>query len=121
MNQESTITQLKWAIQALALEAHDQINIFPDGVVVTDELLLEFDTRYQASISNYPEYFSEDQRDALFQIHLFIDNIPPEETTIRSEEALVVSTYWKELRVLATIALIEFNWTLEIPPKERSN
>ena len=111
--------QFKWSLQALALEANDQLKSFPDFVVVTDELLLEFDNWYQVAIGNFPESFSDDQKTVLNQINLFIDKLPREDLTITIKEELETSKFWQELRILAREALLKFNWTSEIPPLER--
>ena len=56
LTEEATINQLKFAIQALSLEAEGQLAAFPEFVMVTDELLLEFDNWKNAAVANYPNY-----------------------------------------------------------------
>lgn len=120
MNRESIINQLKWSIQTLALEADDQLASFPDFVVVTDELLLEYDNWYRAAIGNYPDFFSDEQLKILKEIDLFIDELPQEDLNVSIADELRTYPFWKELRILAREALLKFNWTSERPPSDRS-
>ena len=48
MSPSQLLEQLKWSLQALALPADSQLQQFPDFVVITDELMLEFDNWRQA-------------------------------------------------------------------------
>lgn len=120
MNKQSVIDQLKWSIQALALEADDQLASFPDFVVVTDELLLEFDNWYHVAIGNYPDFFSEEQLKILKEIDSFMDKLPQEDLNISIADELKTYSFWKELRILAQDALQKFNWDSDPPPYDRS-
>lgn len=120
MNKQSVIDQLKWSIQALSLEADDQLASFPDFVVVTDELLLEYDNWYHAAIGNYPDFFSREQLNILNEINSFIDKLPPEDLNVSIEDELRTYPFWEELRILTRKALQKFNWTSELPPYDRS-
>lgn len=119
MDQEQVINQLKFAIQALALEAEGQIASFPDFVVVTDELLLEYDYWYKSATGNFPEFFSEKQIEILKEISLFTDRLPPENPNESIKEELRNSVFWKEMRELSKMALTLFNWDSEMPPEGR--
>lgn len=119
LREQTTINQLKYAIQALSLEAEGQLASFPEYVVVTDELLLEFDHWKNAAVANYPNYFSQEQLKALNDIDLFLDKYEPDNLTMPIAEELKTSSFWKELRVLAKEALAKFNWTSELPPDNR--
>src|SRR5687767_12521474 len=115
MDRQAIINQLKFSIQALSLEADGQLACFPDFVVVTDELLLEFDNWYKTATGNYPDFFSDEQIKILKEISCFTENLPTEDTSATIEEELRSSSFWKELRILAKEALKKFNWTSEIP------
>ncbi len=118
MEKNVIMNQLKYSIQVLSLEADDQIAYFPDFVVVTDELLLEFDNWRDIAITNFPEYFSKNQISILHKIDKFIDDIPAENQMITIEEELRKDDFWKELRILAKEALRIFGWKSEIPPND---
>lgn len=116
VTKESTINQLKYAIQALALEASDQLTLFPDFAVVTDELLMDFDNWKNAAIGNYPDYFSSEQLKILDDIDAFIAKFELEDPEMPVIDELKISSFWRELRVIARNALVQFNWPNELPP-----
>jgi hypothetical protein len=116
LTEEVTMNQLKFAMQALSLEPEEQFASFPEFVVVTDELLLEFDNWRNAATANYPSYFSEEQLKALNDIDTLLDKYEIDNPNMSIAEELKTSSFWKELRILAKAALVEFNWTSELPP-----
>src|SRR5687768_6004498 len=120
MDRQSIINQLKWSIQTLSLEADDQIASFPDFVVVTDELLLEFDNWYNLATRNYPDFFSDVQIKKLKEINSFIDELPQEDLNLSIADELKTYQFWKNLRMLARETLEKFGWTSETPPFDRS-
>nr|WP_315220681.1 hypothetical protein [uncultured Flavobacterium sp.] len=120
MNELEIINQLKWALQALSLEAEEQISSFPEFVVVTDELLLEFDNWYDVVIKNYSDSFTTNQIEILTKIWLFTDNLPKTSIYLSEKEELLFSDFWRELRKMSSQALLMLNWTNEIPPNERA-
>ncbi len=120
MNRESVINQLKWSIQTLSLDADDQLASFPDFVVVSDELLLEYDNWYRTAIGNYLDFFSDEQLRILKEIDSFIEELPLEDLNVSIADELRTYPFWKELRILAREALQKFNWTSERPPYDRS-
>ena len=119
MDRVSVMTQLKFALQALALEAEGQIAAFPDFVVTTDELLLEFDNWYRVVLGNFPEYLSQEQTEILKAIDGFMDNLEPENPDQSIEDELKTSPFWKKMRALARKALTKFNWNSDLPPLDR--
>ncbi len=120
MDRQSVINQLKWSIQTLSLEAEGQLASFPDFVVVTDELLLEYGHWYRVATGNYPDIFSDAQLKILKKISSFFEELPREDLNLSIEDELRTCQFWKDLRILASEALLKFNWTSEIPPYDRS-
>ncbi len=120
MDRQSIINQLKWSIQTLSLEADGQLASFPDFVVVTDELLLEYDNWYNVATKNYPDFFSDEQIMILKKINLFIEELPQEDLNLSVADELRTYQFWKDLRMLAREALQKFNWTSDTPPHDRS-
>ena len=116
LTEEATINQLKFAIQALSLEAEGQLAAFPEFVMVTDELLLEFDNWKNAAVANYPNYFSHEQLKVLNDIDTFLDKYELDDPNMPIAEELKTSWFWKVLRIIAKEALEKFNWTSELPP-----
>ncbi len=120
MDKDSIINQLKWSIQALSLEPDRQLASFPEFVVVTDELLLEYDNWYNVAIGNYPNFFSNDQLNILKKINSYIEELPQEDLNLSIADELRTYQFWNDLRVLASEALQKFGWTSEPPPYDRS-
>lgn len=117
---KETINQLKYAIQALSLEAEGQLASFPEYVVVTDELLLEFHNWRNTAITNYPEYFSPEQLGILNDIDVLTNRYELGNSNRSIAEELKIFSFWKELRALAKEALVKFNWISKIPPNDRA-
>ncbi|MET0462876.1 MAG: hypothetical protein ABW007_06970 [Chitinophagaceae bacterium] len=70
-------------------------------VVVTDELLLDFDNWYQVVLGNFPDPFSSDQWKQLSAINEWMDQIPPENSQQTIQEKLKESPFWEQLRTMA--------------------
>jgi len=119
VTKETTINQLKYAIQALSLDAEGQLASFPKFVAVTDELLLEFDNWRSVAVANYPNFFSQEQLQILNDMEAFASNYDSHHLDLSIEEELKTSIFWNQLRVLARDALARFNWISEIPPDHR--
>ena len=115
MHKEEVISQLKQATQALSLEADDQIASFPEFVVVTDELLLEFDHWFSTSKQYWNDYFTEDQANSLEELYNYLDELPEENISLSITEELKTSPFWHELRICAQKTLRILNWHLEKP------
>jgi hypothetical protein len=109
MNKEAIINQFINSLKNLSLEANEQITIYPDFVVVTDELLLDFDNWYTVVKGNYPDFFSEEEKKVLEELNLFLDNIPVEDLNQPEINELKNSSFWKELRFLAKEVILKIN------------
>lgn len=120
MIKEEIILQLKQSIQALSLDADNQIASFPDFVVVTDELLLEFDHWYSTSKQYLKESFTQEQVNYLKELNKFLDELPDENMDLSIGEELETSPFWQEVRIRAKKTLSIFNWALEKPPLNRT-
>jgi hypothetical protein len=119
VTKETTIDQLKYAVQALSLDAEDQLASFPEFVLVTDELLLEFDNWKNVAVANYSSSFSQEQLEILNDIEALASNYDSHHSYLSIAEELKTSAFWKQLRVLAKDALARFSWSSEIPPDDR--
>ncbi len=118
MSPSQLLEQLKWSLQALALPADSQLQQFPDFVVITDELMLEFDNWRQAAAG--AQTFSAEQQTALERLDRLFDQMSDADAAdFATEAALREHPRWQEARDLARRALETFGWSYEIPPKER--
>ena len=107
MNKEAIINSFKQSLKNLSLEADEQIASFPNFVVVTDELLLDFDHFYKVVKGNYPNLFSTEQIKILDEINIYIDQIPSEDLDISERDELKNYSFWKQLRVLSREAILK--------------
>ena len=118
MSESPLLEQLKWSLQALALPADSQLQQFPDFVVVTDELMLEFDNWSSAAAGAHT--FSTEQGAALERLDRLFDQMSGVDAAdLATETALREHPRWHEVRELAQQALKTFGWSSDIPPKER--
>lgn len=113
------LEQLKWSLQALALPAELQLQQFPDFVVVTDELMADFDNWWRAAASAHP--FSLEQQSALRRLDEMFERMSKSAVPDLSIAAeLREHPSWQEVRELARHALEAFGWGCEVPPKQRA-
>lgn len=109
--------RLKGSLQALALPAAAQLAYFPDFVVKTDELVLDFDHWRDCAVGNYHLDMTTAQLESLAAIDAHVAG--PDACGDRSvwdESALYSHPFWKGLRKLAIQSLKEFDWPPEEPP-----
>lgn len=121
MNKESVFLNFKWSVQALGIPADKQIKAFPEFVVVTDELLLEFANWKEVVVGNFKNELTERQIYLLQKLHNQMANFPEFNIETSDFEILNTSRFFDELRTMAQQVLLEFNWNLEDPPFDRVN
>lgn len=107
MNKEAIIKNFNRSLKNLSLEADEQVASYPNYVVVTDELLLDFDHFYSVIKENYTDEFSNQQIKALDAIRGHIDKIPTEDFLINEIDELKNDDFWKKLRVLSKNAILK--------------
>lgn len=120
MDKESIFKQLKWSLQAMACSGEDQIQLFPDFVVVSDEIINDFDHWRQVAVGNHKSDFTMGQLESLTNIDRAIDNISNSKEEIWDNESLKIHQLWDNLRDLGLKALKEFKWNNDAPPTNRS-
>lgn len=120
MDEEPTkqwiLQRLKESLQALAVQPSHQVRLFPDFVVKTDELVLDFDHWWSCAIGNYRNELTAEQLACLENINSQIDTATTGDRSIWDEAALQSHPYWSRLRELAQKCLKEFGWECETPP-----
>jgi hypothetical protein len=113
---EGILERLKHSLQALSLEAAEQVRLFPDFVHKNDALVLDFDHWRLCAVGNYGKEMTPAQLESLQAIDAHIGTATPSDTAVWDEDGLYTNPYWRELRVLATACLGSFGWPREIPP-----
>jgi len=119
MDKEAVFNQLKWSLQAMACDSETQISLFPDFVVVADEIITDFD-HWRTVASRYKSEFSQAQIESLHQVDLVIDEINRSQEDLWENDSLATHELWGRLRIAGANALKEFHWTLEVPSTSRS-
>ena len=114
----TALDQLRWALQALAAPADQQVQLFPSFVCIPDELVLDFDQWHRAAARDAE--FSPEQQAALAQLEEAIDAWSgPAHADVWSEATLATHPVWFDFRSLASNALAGFGWPTELPPPDR--
>jgi len=111
--------QLRWAIQALALPASDQVRLFPSFVCVADELTLDFSHWFE--VVSGCGGLSAEQRTALHYLDERIGAFSgAAHRDVWTVEALHAHPAWMQFRQCASGALVAFGWPQEVPPTNRA-
>ncbi len=109
--------RLKHSLQALALPGDQQAQRFPDGVVVADELVLDFNHWQSCAIESYRIDITDPQLRCLASLNDRIESASGSVAEgIWQEHALRSHPFWHDLRALAGRALEVFGWPLAAPP-----
>jgi hypothetical protein len=116
---DNILQHLRHSLQLLASPAQAQLSHFPAGwVVLTDELVLDFDA-WGARIASYWK-LSQEQMARLTELDQFLTKMSdPSQRDFWSDEALSSDPRWEEVRTLAQAALLACGWPMEIPPPAR--
>jgi hypothetical protein len=114
------LDQLKWALQALALDAEQQVRLLPPFVCVGDELALDFDDGHRVACADHA--FTAEQRAALAAVDECLANMTAENDKALWQGGEVLASHpdWQEARRRARAALRAFGWPLEVPPGDRA-
>jgi hypothetical protein len=113
---KARITKLMWSLQAVAQPADVQLLLFPDFVVQTDEVMLDFDDALLLIKGELWSTLTPSQVEALIRIDDKMTEMTREFDPNRiPEDALRSDPQWEELRALAKQALMAFNWP-DLPP-----
>lgn len=119
IDDEFALTQLKWALQALAQPSATQIALFPEYVIVADELTFDFDNWYRAT--KWRERFTAAQSATLEAVDALLDQMSlARDPELWTEKALTERPEWREARDLAQQALQSLDWEFGAPPRDRS-
>jgi hypothetical protein len=105
---------LQWALQALALPAQAQRRMFPTGVCVPDELVLNFDEHW-----SHVDDLTQEQIGALVRLDEMIHHWSGAQyPDVWDDDALDSHHIWAEFRALAQEALGAFGWSAEEAPSD---
>ena len=109
--------RLRWALQALAAPADDQLRRAPAFAALAESLAIDFDTWYGIARRGSALPLSAAQQDALAAIdRRFARMSGHEHVDLWGADALRTAPAWAELRTLAAAALQALGWPQELPP-----
>jgi len=116
-NWGSLLVRLKHSLQALAMPADTQLELFPDFVCKVEELALGFDHWSKCVLGNDRGELSEQQKSLLMKLDGAFDQMSGRQgQNLWAEDALRTSPEWQVVRDNAKAALASFGWEVERPP-----
>ena len=116
-NSNRMTERLRWALQALAAPAADQLRHTPAFAGQVEALAVDFDTWFGAVRSGAALSLSSGQLIALEAIDRRLARMSGREhVDLWGAPALHTSPDWAEVRQLAAAALEALGWPVEVPP-----
>lgn len=109
---------LKYQLQALACEADQQANLYPDGCAVIDEMEIEFYHYAEACVQNYRLEVTQSQLASLDNLHKAIRHLAHPANDGWSKSFLYEVSVWGPVRAAAEKALEAFGWEQAVPPPD---
>ena len=103
-------------LQALALPASDQQSLYPDNVVIADELAFEFTYALMPFLGGKGFILEGQHVEPLFALDDAIDHLSDHVPDAWTRQAHELHASWQEIRNLALKALTALGWPLEKPP-----
>lgn len=113
---EARRQMFQWAVQALAQPAEVQRALFPDFVVVADELALDFDHWWRVFERDFGHQLSSQQREACEALDRLLDEMSGPKPELWTDEGCLNHPKWSEVRQLAANVLTAFGWPADVPP-----
>ena len=119
-NWDVVLVRLKHSLQALAMPADIQFELYPDFVCTVDEVVLDFDHWCRCVLSNDRGELSEEQRAMLRKLDGTFERMSDGRSQkLWTEDALRNSPEWQAVRDTVKAALTSFGWSTERPPGYR--
>ncbi len=116
-NWDALLVRLKHSLQALAMPADTQLELFPDFVCKVEELALDFDHWSGCVLNNDRGELGEKQKSLLRKLDgAFGQMSGGQNRNLWVEDALRNSPEWRGVRDIAKAALASFGWNTERPP-----
>jgi hypothetical protein len=106
--------QFQWSILALAQPADVQVALFPDFVLVADELAIAFEEGLAEVADDETNTFQKEKIEALDRLIMRISG--EENLKYWIDDALQVFPEWDEIRAAAAEVASAFGWPVQPPP-----
>lgn len=121
---QRVLTELRWALQALAMPPEVQHSLFPSFVCKAEELALEFDHWAEVALRCCVHDISDDQRSAVISVDSLLADLSRGgmrfDPGLWTDSAVTVRSEWAEVRSVALSALAVFGWPSDPPPVDRA-
>lgn len=116
--QELNMIQLEQVVRVAALPAFRQLESFPDGVVVADEIALDFDNWCKWALDGFDApSLTDEQRSSLAALDSRFDRMSGEHNPdLWTDDALQCRPEWDEVRDDASRVLDAFGWSIDGNP-----
>lgn len=120
---EQLRTPFMRALQALAQAAQVQVELFEDGTVVGEALVLRFDEAWKSLKALGYSRLSARQRGKVRSLTAYLRKLSDQHDLVFWQEldSLYEDERWQEIRVLAQTVLIAFDWKNERPPRTQAD
>jgi hypothetical protein len=116
-NWNALLVRLKHSLQALAMSADVQLDLFPNFVCKVEELALDFDHWGLCVLDNDEGELSQEQRALLIELNSAFDKmIGVQNQHLWTEDALHNNPEWQGVREIAKATLASFGWNIDRPP-----
>ena len=113
--QERALQRLEWSTRALYQPVDIQRSLYPDFVVVADELALDFDQWLSVATSH--ARLAPEHLDRLLAINRKLEQMSGSHNAqLWTLDALANSSEWSSIRALAGDALKDLGWSSAPPP-----
>ncbi len=111
------LPQLKYSLQLLALPVTAQVYLGDGGGGKMEPIARAFDDLHRAICAELRQQLTPEQASLLARIEgILVWQHREASGSVWSDAALRRSGEWRQLRKLAREALVEFGWTLDLPP-----
>lgn len=119
--ESEAVRRFMWAVQALALGADEQRQLFPGFTDAADELALEHEETQAAFLKVARPLLSSQQHEVVRRLDQQLERISgPENMQLWTVEGLTTAPEWDCVRDLAATVLREMGWPCESPPRDRA-
>lgn len=110
-----------WAVQALALDASTQRQLFPEFAEPPDELELDQQETQAAFLKAWRAHISPPQKEAIERLDAQLESMGGSKNArLWTVEALGTAPEWARVRELAAAVLQSMGWPLAPPPRDRA-
>lgn len=115
------LLELKWILQTLGLPVSGQVHLFEDDCSRIERLAGAFAAAHGAVHSSMSGALTPGQTNVLVRLDRRLADVTQQgDSFVCTELAMRRSDDWRDVRRTAREALLRFDWTLDLPPRDLS-